>query len=73
MKLFGEVVKSHELVGLGKKVGLEKRLLGHCEELSSLYVACRYPGLAEDVDEAAAKTAISSARQVFEWAKSRLT
>lgn len=69
LKKFGEVSKSHELVGIGKKIGLEKHLLAECAELTEHYLVSRYPGFEEGINEDDAKKAVDTAKKVLEWSK----
>lgn len=44
-----EFIKIHDLVILGKEVGLQKSFLQKCEQLSRVYIETRYGGISGSV------------------------
>lgn len=72
MKKFGELTKTHELVFLGKKVGVPGEVLESCEALNPFFVQTRYPDYAEILSEEDCRETIESAKEVIEWVESTL-
>lgn len=73
IKTFSEVVKTHDLVFLSKKLDLPDKLKDFCKELSPAYTYTRYPDVIDikNLDDVSKKL-IEYAEEVLEWAKKKL-
>ena len=73
IKKYGELVKIHDLVILGKKTNLPEEFIEFCKILSPAYVFTRYPDIEgrQGIDELA-KEFIVKTRLVVEWVKKNL-
>jgi len=74
---FGQVVRSHDLFFLGKKLGLTVDLLEECKVLNSAYIESRYPDVGEDLPSESynkedADDALKTAGKVIEWVKEKI-
>jgi HEPN domain-containing protein len=74
IKTQGKLVKIHDLVILGRMVGLPKSFLEKCEVLSKVYIESRYGFLdneipAEKFEEKDVLRFMNIAKEVLEWAK----
>ena len=72
IKKFKRLIKVHDLVFLGGKVGLPKKLLEFCEEISSYYVETRYPDTYADFEENKVSSAIKKSEKVIRWVKEKI-
>lgn len=73
IKTLGEVVKTHDLVFLSRKLDLPDELKIACKELSPAYTYTRYPDVIEieTLDEVSEKL-IGYAKEVLEWVKKKI-
>jgi HEPN domain-containing protein len=63
-----ELVKTHDLIFLGKSICLPKELLNYCKEISLFYNSNRYPDIENmktDADEL--DNYINNTREILEW------
>lgn len=76
IKKFNELAKVHDLVFLGRRLGMPKRLLDGCGYLNRAYTESRYPGETgapmEKFSKEDADKCIVIAGEVMEWAKKTL-
>lgn len=76
IKKFNELAGVHDLVFLGRRLGLPKELLEGCGYLNRAYTESRYPGEtempAEKFSEEDAGRCIAIAEEVLEWTKNAL-
>lgn len=71
------LIKTHDLVTLGKKVNIPQKFIKDINELSEAYIDSRYGGEydkipAELFDERDANKFIKIAREVLKWAKKKI-
>ncbi|HLD76175.1 MAG TPA: HEPN domain-containing protein [Candidatus Norongarragalinales archaeon] len=70
------LVKTHELSALARKLGAPRKIIEQCALLNSFYTAPRYPdieGLSdESTQESATHDALSAAREVLAWSKTKI-
>lgn len=73
IKKFGELLKTHDLVLLAKKVGLPEELIELCKNLTPAYIYTRYPDV-EDIKNmsAVAKELVGQAQEVLKWIEKAL-
>ncbi|MBI5636247.1 HEPN domain-containing protein [Candidatus Micrarchaeota archaeon] len=69
LRKFNQLIKTHELVFLGKKTGAPASVLGVCEQLNPFFIQLRYPDYEEDISGKEASGLIECAKKVVEWAK----
>ena len=72
IKKFGKLLKVHELVHLGKKVGAPVEILELCEELNPYYIQTRYPDYEEKLSQEEVERAMVVASKVIQWAETKL-
>jgi HEPN domain-containing protein len=76
IKKFNELARVHDLVFLGRKVGLPKGLLDGCGYLNRAYTESRYPGEqgmpADKFSREDADRCIIISGEVLEWTKKTL-
>jgi HEPN domain-containing protein len=72
IKKFGKLIKAHDLVLIGKKVGIPPNLLKKCMPLSRAYVVTRYPDVEEIYTSREVEDFIKTAEEVIKWAKKKL-
>ena len=72
LKKNNELIKTHELVFLAKKVGAPEEILNLCEALNPFFVQARYPDYEEDVNAEEAEKIIEEATKVVKWAEMNL-
>lgn len=72
LKKFEEVVKTHELVFLARKVGAPNAVLELCEELNPFFIQARYPDYEEELSVDDVEKLIEDAREVIEWVEKSL-
>ncbi|MEM5811974.1 MAG: HEPN domain-containing protein [Candidatus Aenigmatarchaeota archaeon] len=65
IKKFKRLWKTHDLVGLGSKLRIDKNLLKLCDELNRHYIETRYPTGAEYTSEVAER-AIKNSKKLLE-------
>src|SRR3989344_3825003 len=72
-----KLIKMHDLVILGRKIGLPENLLLNCEKLSKVYIESRY-GILENeppykkFKEKDALEFIFIAKEILEWLKKKI-
>jgi len=73
IKKFGELLKTHDLVLLGRKVGLPLNLIELCKSLTPAYIYTRYPDVApiNNMREVS-RGLLSQAREVMKWVEKAL-
>lgn len=73
IKKFKKIKKVHDLVILGKEVGLPENFLFYCKELTAAYVYTRYPGMPEmkAIKESSRKF-IKQSEEIITWIKMQL-
>ncbi|MEW5996674.1 MAG: HEPN domain-containing protein [Candidatus Micrarchaeota archaeon] len=69
---FGELVKTHDLHFLGKKLGAPQEIMDSCKELSTYFVESRYPGGYARFGAQNIMEALRKAGMVLEWAKGKI-
>ncbi len=73
LKKFSKIKKIHDLVILGKEVGLPQKYIDLCKELTAAYIYTRYPEIPEEKDmKEISKEFIKSAEVVMSWTKKQL-
>ncbi|MBM3304017.1 MAG: HEPN domain-containing protein [Candidatus Aenigmarchaeota archaeon] len=73
IKKTGKLRKIHDLIELGRAVGLPEKLLDKTKELTMAYIYSRYPD-AEGAENMKQKSAefLESARRILEWCEKNL-
>ncbi|MBU3923793.1 MAG: HEPN domain-containing protein [Nanoarchaeota archaeon] len=61
-----ELIRTHDLIALGKKVGLPEKYYKVSAELSLLYTKVRYP-VAEEFEKSSVDNFINFVGEVLEW------
>lgn len=69
VRRFRKLRKTHDVVLLGKEVGMPEGLQALCADVDAFCTASRYPGTRRQVSEADAKHALEIARKVLEWSE----
>ncbi|MFH2106240.1 MAG: HEPN domain-containing protein [Candidatus Micrarchaeota archaeon] len=73
IKKFNDLAKVHDLVFLGRKVGLSPEILEGCVYLNRAYIESRYPGdlktPSEKFSKSEASKGIDIAKEVLVWVK----
>jgi HEPN domain-containing protein len=73
LKKFNKIKKIHDLVILGKEVGLPENFLNQCKEITAAYIYARYPEIPEVDDmEKLAKRFVKEAEVIVKWIKEHL-
>jgi len=72
-----KVPKVHDLVFLGKKIGLNEDLLKECDELSKVYIETRYPDVGEKLpfekfDKIKTKKFLEISEKLLKWIKKNI-
>lgn len=72
-----ELIRIHDLVILGKEVGLQKDFLDKCEQLSRVYIETRYGGIGDYVPskkftEQNSLHYLKIAEDILKWAGKRI-
>ncbi len=73
LKKTGKIIKIHDLVELGKLVGMEERFFNYIDKLTHIYLESRYPDAPEmsyTSDET--KEDIKIAQEILKWAKENI-
>jgi HEPN domain-containing protein len=68
-----ELIKTHDLIFLGRLVGLPKELLNYCEKITLAYSRNRYPDLEVikiNLDEL--DNYINQTREILEWVEKNI-
>ncbi len=68
---FKELWKTHDLVGLGRKVNAPNEILKACDSLNPHYIETRYP-LDIEYTKEMAEDAFNKAKKVIVWARKSL-
>jgi HEPN domain-containing protein len=69
---FGELVKTHDLHFLAKKLGAPQEIMDSCKELSTYFIESRYPGSYAKFGPQNVAGALKKAEMVLEWAKEKI-
>lgn len=70
LKKFKKINKVHDLVTLGKNVGLPVKFLNYCKEITAAYIYTRYPDIPKIENlEVTAKDFINQAEEILEWTR----
>jgi len=69
---FGELIKTHDLHFLAKKLGATSEIMDSCNELSTYFVESRYPGGYAKFGAQNVIEALRKAEMVLEWAKGKI-
>ena len=72
IKEHAELIKTHDLNFLGKKVGLPNNLLKACNRITTFYVESRYPDSYAEFDEGKVSVSIKDAEKVIKWVKGKI-
>ena len=68
-----DLIKIHDLLQLGKKVGLTGKMLEKAVSLNPFYSASRYPWVkTEDINSEDAERIINFAEEILEWCKKQI-
>lgn len=68
-----ELLKIHDLVVLGKKVGLPEKFFDYCEDISKLYIYSRYPDSPKISDiEVVSTEYLCKAKEIIKWVKEKI-
>jgi HEPN domain-containing protein len=74
---FKELIKTHDIVYLAKKLALPQDLISYCNELGPLYFQSRYPDASgvlpsRSFDRQEANEYLNKAKKVVEWIQESL-
>ncbi len=69
---FGDLVKTHDLHFLAKKLGAPQEIMDSCKELSTYFVESRYPGGYAKFGAQNVMEALRKAEMVLKWAKGKI-
>ena len=69
IKKYNELLKTHDLVLLAKKIGAEQPTVEHCTKLGAVYVESRYPDKPAEYGEEDANGFIKNAEEIIQWIK----
>lgn len=73
IKKFNELLKTHDLFILSKKLNIPQRLQEFCKKLSPAYQYTRYPDVSEKTNlEERAKEFLNYAEEILQWTKKNL-
>lgn len=68
-----KLLKVHDLILLGKQVGISSHLLPNCERLNAVYIDTRYPDTGTDrYTVAEVREDLKSCRRIVQWVRSRI-
>ena len=68
----GELVKTHDLHFLARKLGAPAEIMDSCKELSTYFVESRYPGGYAKFGAQNVIEALRKAEMVLKWAKGKI-
>ncbi len=69
---FHELVKTHDLHFLAKKLGAPSGIIDSCKELGTYFIESRYPGGYAKFGAQNVMGALKKAEMVLEWAKGKI-
>jgi len=73
IKKKGEIVRTHDLIILGKRINAPKKIMEYCKELTPAYQYTRYPDVPrEEKLGERADVLVSYAEEVLEWVKKNI-
>jgi len=72
IRKFKKLIRTHDLVYLGKKVDLPEELLEFCDEITSFYIETRYPDSYAEFEKDYVEGAINKADEVIKWVKENI-
>lgn len=77
LKKSGGIIKIHDLVILGKKIGLPEALLEKCDRLNGVYLDTRYGDVggklpSEKFNKALSSDFLNTAEEVLKWVKKNI-
>jgi|SRR3989344_2956180 len=67
-----ELLKSHDLVLLAKRLNAPREIVINCSQITPSYIDTRYPDLAKDYSEEDAKKILKLAKEVLIWIEKNL-
>lgn len=72
IKRFKELLKTHDIVLIARKINAEEDILDKCKKLNPAYVDTRYPDIEAEYTEEKAVDLIKIAEEVLAWTKKAL-
>ncbi len=67
------LVKTHDLVALGRKVGVDKVLLERCKELNPVYAETRYPDVRDEkFSKEESRDDMKIAGEILKWVEKKI-
>ena len=67
------LIKSHDLVNLGRKAGISSELLKKCKDLNPVYAETRYPDVSEDdFTKEDSEEDIKIAEEILKWVEGKI-
>lgn len=72
IKKFKELIRTHDLLFLGKKLELPEELLSICDKINPFYVGTRYPDFHEEYPIGEISKAIDNAKKVLKWVREKI-
>lgn len=73
IKKTGKIIKIHDLVRLGKEVGIEEKFFDSLEKISYVYIDSRYPDIPHrEYNQEEADEDIKIAEEILKWIEENL-
>lgn len=72
IKEYKRLIRTHDLLFLGKKLNLPDDLIEICDAINPFYIGARYPDMYEEYGEEEVEEAINRAREVIEWVRKKI-
>ncbi len=72
IKKFNELIKTHDLIFLAKKINASKEIISYCSKMNPSYMDTRYPDLAKNYFEENTKEILILAKDIVSWTKNNL-
>lgn len=72
IKKNSELIKTHDLILLAKKVMAPKNILSICSKINPAYLDTRYPDIPEKYNEVDAQEILDLAKEVIKWIEKNL-
>jgi len=73
LKISQEIIKTHDLIKLGRLVSLPKEYEADCEGLSMVYIDARYPDTSKgDYTKKEAQKDINIAMEILRWVENQI-
>lgn len=73
VKKKNELLRTHDLVYLGKLVGLPEKLIEHCKKITLFYISTRYPDIkGKNLNDKDTEIYLNNAEEILKWAKKKI-